>query len=76
MRGKDGEIRGFHNFCRHRGTRICDAEHGHASKLVCPYHRWTYDLDGRLITATQREFDADRADARPLAGARSTTSPA
>ena len=60
VRGKDGAIRGFHNFCRHRGTRICDAEHGHARKLVCPYHRWTYDLDGRLITATQREFEADR----------------
>jgi glycine betaine catabolism A len=59
VRGKDGEIRAFHNFCRHRGTRICNEEHGHARKLVCPYHRWTYDLDGSLITRTTREFEVD-----------------
>jgi glycine betaine catabolism A len=62
VRGKDGEVRAFHNFCRHRGTRICNEEQGHANKLVCPYHRWTYDLDGALITATQREFEVERSE--------------
>ncbi len=55
-RGKDGELRAFHNTCRHRGSRICREEQGHARAFVCPYHAWTYDLDGRLKTATEREF--------------------
>jgi glycine betaine catabolism A len=56
VRGQDDRIRAFHNTCRHRGSRICRDETGHASRLVCPYHRWTYDLDGRLMTRTEREF--------------------
>ena len=52
MRGRDGEVRAFHNVCRHRGARICNAGQGKAKLLVCPYHAWTYDLDGRLRTAT------------------------
>ncbi len=55
-RGKDGELRAFHNTCRHRGARVCREEHGHGRAFVCPYHAWTYDLDGRLKTATEREF--------------------
>jgi glycine betaine catabolism A len=55
-RGKDGKLRAFHNTCRHRGARICGEEHGHARAFVCPYHAWTYDLDGQLKTATEREF--------------------
>lgn len=56
VRGSDGEIRGFHNVCRHRGARICSAERGRSRLLVCPYHNWAYELDGRLRTATEREF--------------------
>ena len=50
---RDGQknIRAFHNSCRHRGSRICSAEKGTAAKLVCPYHQWTYELDGRLLFA-------------------------
>jgi stachydrine N-demethylase len=51
VRGADGKIRAFHNSCRHRGSRVCTALKGSAPKLVCPYHQWTYELDGRLLYA-------------------------
>jgi Rieske 2Fe-2S family protein len=44
-------IRGFYNVCRHRGTRLCETATGHLSAIQCPYHAWTYALDGRLIGA-------------------------
>ena len=48
VRGKDEQIRGFYNVCRHRGSRICDDEQGFArTHLRCPYHAWGYALDGR-----------------------------
>lgn len=46
-----GEIVAMLNVCRHRGARILDARCGHARRLVCPYHQWTFDLDGRLVGA-------------------------
>ncbi|WP_232493385.1 aromatic ring-hydroxylating oxygenase subunit alpha [Novosphingobium kaempferiae] len=48
IRDADGTLRAFTNVCRHRGSRIVDGSSGCARKLVCPYHAWTYDLDGRL----------------------------
>jgi len=51
IRGKDNELRAFHNVCRHRGSRICNAESGNRSRLVCPYHGWTYSSEGNLIKA-------------------------
>ena len=48
IRGKDDVVRAFTNVCRHRGSRIVDGSSGCARKLVCPYHSWTYDLDGGL----------------------------
>ena len=50
-RGDDGELRAFHNVCRHRGARLREAGKGKARKLVCPYHRWTYELTGDLFRA-------------------------
>ena len=45
-------LRAFYNVCRHRGTRLCDAPAGRFSETIqCPYHAWTYGLDGRLIGA-------------------------
>lgn len=48
VRGSDGEIRAFHNVCRHRAMRLVEGPGGCAKKLACPYHAWTYELDGRL----------------------------
>jgi phenylpropionate dioxygenase-like ring-hydroxylating dioxygenase large terminal subunit len=49
VRGADGVIRAFHNSCRHRGSTLCRASKGSNPKIVCPYHQWTYELDGRLL---------------------------
>ncbi|MEO1112883.1 MAG: aromatic ring-hydroxylating dioxygenase subunit alpha [Pseudomonadota bacterium] len=57
VRGADGVIRAFHNSCRHRGSRICSAAKGSSPKLVCPYHQWTYELDGRLLWAREMGDD-------------------
>jgi Rieske 2Fe-2S family protein len=51
IRGRNGEIYALHNVCRHRGSLVCTQENGRASRLVCPYHQWSYDLDGRLLFA-------------------------
>ncbi len=49
VRGADGEIRGFHNMCRHRGSRVVTEEAGNCrNALVCPFHGWVYNLDGTL----------------------------
>jgi phenylpropionate dioxygenase-like ring-hydroxylating dioxygenase large terminal subunit len=47
VRGKDRRLRAFRNACRHRGTRLADGA-GCATSFVCPYHGWTYRLDGSL----------------------------
>jgi len=62
VRGTDGQIRAFHNACRHRGSVLCKSKKGRNPKIVCPYHQWTYDLDGRLIWARDMgpEFDPSR----------------
>lgn len=54
VRGEDGQIRAFANVCRHRGARILDGHGGCAKKLVCPYHAWTFELDGRLSGVPNR----------------------
>ncbi|KGJ01506.1 aromatic ring-hydroxylating dioxygenase subunit alpha (plasmid) [Paracoccus versutus] len=59
VKGRDGEIRAFHNSCRHRGSIVCKAREGQVAKLVCPYHSWTYDLDGRLVWADKMNADFD-----------------
>jgi Rieske 2Fe-2S family protein len=52
LRDSDGEPRAFYNVCRHRGTRLCEEAEGQFSETIqCPYHAWTYRLDGRLIGA-------------------------
>lgn len=48
VKGNDGEIRAFHNVCLHRGSKVCQEAHGRSAKLVCPYHKWTFELDGKL----------------------------
>jgi Rieske 2Fe-2S family protein len=51
-RGDDGRVRAFYNTCRHRGTKYCVDEAGHfTGRIQCPYHLWTYRLDGTLANA-------------------------
>ena len=61
--GLDGTLRGFYNVCRHRAAQVVLAK-GNRRSLQCPYHGWTYGLDGRLQVA--REMDGtenfDKAD--------------
>ena len=60
-RDRDGRIHAFVNSCRHHGARVCQEAHGTAPKLVCPYHQWTYELDGRLFAARQMGSQFDRS---------------
>src|SRR5713101_1803004 len=56
IRGKDREVRGFYNVCRHRGTRIVGETDGSKlGSLVCPYHAWTYSTEGKLVGAPHTE---------------------
>ncbi len=69
VRDAKGDIRAFHNNCRHRGSRICTLAKGRAPKLVCPYHQWTYELDGRLLFAKDKpaDFDPSQFSLKPVA---------
>jgi Rieske 2Fe-2S family protein len=64
IRDKNEKVRGFFNVCRHRGTRLCEARNGHLSAIQCPYHAWTYGLDGRLLGAPHMDdvLGFDKAD--------------
>lgn len=55
VRGHDGEVRAFLNVCRHRAARIFEGQGTCPGRIVCPYHGWTYDLDGSLIGIAARE---------------------
>jgi len=68
VRDREGQIRAFHNSCRHRGSRICSAERGTVPRLVCPYHQWTYRLDGSLLGARDMEesFPRDQHGLKPV----------
>ena len=64
LRGKDGQARAFLNVCRHRGARLCLEPCGNAGTVVqCPYHAWSYGLDGKLIGAPNiaRDETLDKA---------------
>jgi Rieske 2Fe-2S family protein len=70
VRDQKSEVRGFYNVCRHRGTRLKEDTCGHASAIQCPYHAWTYGLDGRLIGAPHMDevpgFDKAEYSLHPL----------
>jgi phenylpropionate dioxygenase-like ring-hydroxylating dioxygenase large terminal subunit len=55
-------VRAFFNVCRHRGSTICQTDSGNVPRLVCPYHAWTFGLDGRLIAARLMPEDFDKAE--------------
>src|SRR5262249_33644481 len=48
VRDEHGQLRAFHNVCRHRAARVAIEPHGQSTRLRCRYHGWTYDLQGRL----------------------------
>jgi phenylpropionate dioxygenase-like ring-hydroxylating dioxygenase large terminal subunit len=56
VRGRDGVVRGFVNACRHRGNAFCGGE-GHSARFTCPYHNWSYDLDGQLLAVSKPDYD-------------------
>jgi phenylpropionate dioxygenase-like ring-hydroxylating dioxygenase large terminal subunit len=62
IRENSTSVRAFFNVCRHRGSTICQAQSGNAPRLVCPYHAWTFGLDGRLISARLMAQDFDKSE--------------
>lgn len=71
VRGEDSRVRAHHNVCRHRGTRMVEAERGCLpGSIQCPYHAWTYGLDGRLRAAPHMErVEGFSVEDYPLASA-------
>ncbi len=61
VRGVDLELRAFYNVCRHRATLLVDAPCGRSRQIACPYHGWTYELDGSLGSAPHAPAGFDRA---------------
>ena len=55
LRTREGALRAFHNLCRHRGTELLEGAGRIEGKLICPYHRWTYDLDGSLVAVPNQK---------------------
>ena len=71
MRGKDGQVRAFHNLCRHRGSRVLAEERGHCPLVMtCPFHGWSYNLDGTLrrpfLPETLPELDPVEHGLKPI----------
>ena len=69
LRDNDGEVRAFHNVCRHRGAQLVPDGKSQVGNLVCRYHTWTYGLDGALLFADHmgEEFDLSCRGLRPVA---------
>ena len=61
VRGGDGEIRALVNVCRHRGSRVCLEKRGSTQWFCCPYHGWTYDLEGNLKASRLMPKDFDQS---------------
>src|SRR5688572_60710 len=72
LRDQREQVRAFYNVCRHRGTRLCEEQSGQFREtLQCPYHAWTYALDGRLVGAPHMDkvegFDKAEHSLHPAA---------
>ena len=61
-RGKENELNALVNVCRHRGSRICLQSRGCSKRLVCRYHGWSYELDGRLSHAAYMGDGFDKSE--------------
>lgn len=65
VRGKDGDVRAFHNVCPHRAARLLDGDYGNSGgRVTCPYHAWSFGLDGQLMAVPfiEEYEDFDKAD--------------
>ncbi|MEJ2535052.1 MAG: aromatic ring-hydroxylating dioxygenase subunit alpha, partial [Gammaproteobacteria bacterium] len=62
VRAADDRVNALANVCRHRGSRVCTRQRGSSRRLTCPYHGWTYDLEGRLRAAAHMEDDFDKSE--------------
>ena len=63
VRGDDGVLRAFQNSCRHRANALCEGSGGGLTEIRCPFHRWTWDLAGRLREVpSRREFGVRNED--------------
>jgi glycine betaine catabolism A len=60
-RQTDGTFKAFHNVCRHRGSLIATEACGQVRSFVCPYHQWTYGLDGQLLACRNMPADLDKS---------------
>ena len=58
LRDEQGELRAFHNTCRHRGSQLCRESEGRlkARLLTCPYHAWSYSLRGELVRVPSKSL--------------------
>ena len=66
-RDRDGQLHAFANVCRHRGAKLCDGpSDSEQGSLMCPYHAWTYALDGRLIATPHLDDDEVDKSQYPL----------
>ncbi|MDG1935541.1 MAG: aromatic ring-hydroxylating dioxygenase subunit alpha [Paracoccaceae bacterium] len=63
-RDREGQVNAFMNVCRHRGSRVCTEKSGSTRVFSCPYHAWTYELDGQLRSAREMGPEFDRRDYR------------
>ena len=61
-RDRNGRLNAFHNACRHRGAQICKPGKGVSARLICPYHRWAYEMSGELAHSARMPESFDRAD--------------
>jgi phenylpropionate dioxygenase-like ring-hydroxylating dioxygenase large terminal subunit len=71
VRDQQGQLRAFHNVCRHRASRVVDADKGHCgNSMICPFHGWSYNLDGSLKNVPKAsafpEFDKAQFGLKPL----------
>jgi phenylpropionate dioxygenase-like ring-hydroxylating dioxygenase large terminal subunit len=62
VRSDDASVNAFYNVCRHRGSVICTEPQGRVTRLTCPYHAWSYGLDGALLAARLMPADFSKAD--------------
>lgn len=73
VRGDDGALRAFQNACRHRGSTLCEGTGSGLEQIRCPFHRWTWDLTGRLREVPSRRAFGVQNDEYPLFSAQVAT---